>query len=85
MTKFANFFYSDLCRNVPETQTDACVCFLWQWRDKTVAQCDLNCSAHLWGELKQLLIKTKGKISYETMATQLGDIVSPNTISKWLK
>ena len=45
----------------------------------------MNRSAHLWGELKQLLIKTKGKISYETMATQLGDIVSPNTISSWLK
>ena len=62
--------------NLPQRERNAYV---------SIAQRNMNRSAHLWGELKQLLIKTKGKISYETMATQLGDIVSPNTISSWLK
>ena len=50
-----------------------------------LADRDMNCAMFLWDELKQLLLHTKGKISYRTMSTQLGSIVSPNTISKWLK
>ena len=50
-----------------------------------IAQRDFQRSRFLWTELKELLLKCKGKISYATMANQLGDIVSPNTIAKWLK
>ena len=50
-----------------------------------LAKRDLNRSEHLWDELKQLLLFTKGKISYRCMKEQLGGIVSQNTIRKWLK
>ena len=50
-----------------------------------IAARDRNRAMFLWDELKHLLIRTKGKISYRTMAAQLGNIVSPNTISNWLK
>ena len=50
-----------------------------------LAERDKRRAAFIWGELKALLLKSKGKISYVTMATQLGNIVSPNTISSWLK
>ena len=50
-----------------------------------LARRDFERSAFLWDELKQLLLKTKGKISYKTMSNQLGDIVCPNAIAKWLK
>ena len=62
--------------NLPRTEKDAYEC---------LAARDRRRAAFIWGELKQLLIKTKGKVSYRTMANQLGDIMSPNTISAWLQ
>ena len=50
-----------------------------------LAERDRSRAVHLWDELKDLLLKTKGKISYKTMRQQLGSIVSENTIRKWLK
>ena len=46
---------------------------------------DRRQSVFIWGKLKQLLIKTKGKISHANMSNQLGDIILPKTISAWLK
>ena len=39
----------------------------------------------LWDELKDFLVKTKGKVSYSTMATYLGNIVSTTTVRAILK
>ena len=50
-----------------------------------LAQRDYSRAEFLWDELKQLLLRTKGKISYECMRDQLDNIVSSNTIRKWLK
>ena len=49
-----------------------------------LAQRDLDRAEFLWEELKDLLLKTKGKISYKCMSDQLNNIVSPNTIRDWL-
>ena len=50
-----------------------------------LAQCDLVRARKLWDDLKDLLLKTKGKIPYSTMASHLGNIVSENTIMNVLK
>ena len=50
-----------------------------------LAETDLERSRHLKDELIELLRKTCGKISYQAIATELGDIVSPNTIRKFIK
>ena len=50
-----------------------------------IAERDRNRAVFLWDELKALLLRTKGKISYTTMATQLGNIVCLNTVRKWLQ
>ena len=50
-----------------------------------MAQCDLERAEFLWDELKDLLFKTKGKISYRCMSAQLGNIVSHNTVRLWIK
>lgn len=52
---------------------------------ETIADCDYQLSLHLWDELKQLLIKTKGKISYRSMSDQLDNIVSAEAIRTWLQ
>ena len=62
--------------NLPQSERDAY---------EIIAERDRNRARFLWDELKQLLLQTKGKISYSTMSAQLGGIVSANTISKWLK
>ena len=49
-----------------------------------LASRDLHRSEHLWDELKELLLKTKGKISYRQMENQTGGSVCYNTIRKWL-
>ena len=50
-----------------------------------MAQRDLERAEFLWDELKDLLFKTKGKISYRCMSAQLGNIVSHNTVRLWIK
>ena len=51
-----------------------------------IAERDFECSEFLWDELKELLLlKTKGKVSYKTLAVQMGGIASPNCICKWLQ
>ena len=45
---------------------------------------DLERSQHLWEELKNVLLKTKGKVSYISLANQLGNIVSHECIRRWL-
>ena len=52
---------------------------------KIIASRDLARSTHLWDELKTLLLRSKGKISYRTMENQLGGLVCANTIAAWLK
>jgi hypothetical protein len=39
----------------------------------------------LWNEVQELLLHTKGKISYSQMAAHLGGIVSAQSIMKLLK
>ena len=62
--------------NLPQDEKDAF---------ETLAERDLIRSRTLWDELKNLLLKTKGKIAYETMANELGSIVSGYTIRSYLK
>ena len=62
--------------NLPESEKEA---------HAILAQRHLERAEFLWDELKDLLFKTKGKIAYKTMATQLGNIVSTNTICKWVQ
>ena len=45
----------------------------------------LERSRHLKDELTNMLKKTKGKIAYEEIARQLGDIVSNEAIRKYLQ
>ena len=45
-----------------------------------ITKADLNCAPYLLEELVAFLLKTKGKISYDTMANQLGNIVCPGHI-----
>ena len=52
---------------------------------KIIAAKEHDRSQHLWEELKNFLLKVKGKISYDTMAAHLGHIVSKNTITNILK
>ena len=50
-----------------------------------IARRHFDRSQTLWDELKVLLLKTKGKIGYKTMADQLGEkIVSQHAIHTWL-
>ena len=49
-----------------------------------LAQRDLDRAKFLWDKLKELLLKTKGKISYKCMSKHLNNIVSTNTIRDWL-
>ena len=49
-----------------------------------LAQQNYDRAETLWEELKDVLLKTEGKISYKTMASQLGGIVSESTIYLFL-
>ena len=49
-----------------------------------IAERDLKRSEHLWDELKEILLKTKGKVSYATLSNHMKNIVCPNTIRNWL-
>ena len=51
---------------------------------KILADRDMRRSRHLWDEVKEVLLKTKGKISFSEIANQLGNIVCLNTIRKYL-
>ena len=50
-----------------------------------IAERECERAGHLWEELKELLLKTKGKVSYKTMANHLNNLVSENTIRCWLQ
>ena len=50
-----------------------------------LALADYERSKYLWSELEEFLIKAKGKVSYNTMASYLGNIVSVHTIIAILK
>ena len=63
-------------KNLPQNEKDALA---------VLAERDLLCLKTLWDELKQLLLNTHGKLSYQKIAKQLGNIVSPTTIKKYLK
>ena len=49
-----------------------------------ITQRELKRSEHPWDELKEILLKTKGKVSYATLSNHMKNIVSPNTIRSWL-
>ena len=51
---------------------------------KIIADADLERARHLKEELVEVLQKTKGMVSYETLQAQLGDIVSKETIRKFV-
>ena len=61
--------------NLPSTEKEAF---------QIIAERELQRSEHLWGELKEILKKTKGKVSYKTMSDQLNNLASPTTIRNWL-
>ena len=42
-------------------------------------------SQTLWDELKSVLLRSKGKIGYKTMANTIGNIVSVKPIRTYLK
>ena len=50
-----------------------------------LADADLERACHLKEELIDILQKTKGMVSYETLAAELGDIVSKESIRKFCK
>jgi len=50
-----------------------------------MAQRDLVRSRSLWGELCDILLKSKGKVSYEKLANHLSNIVDKTTIMRHLK
>ena len=50
-----------------------------------LAEQRLDRSRHLWEDLKDILIKTKGRISYREMESQLGNIVNHVSIMNFLK
>ena len=50
-----------------------------------MAQRDLVRSRSLWGELCDILLKSKGKVSYATLANHLSNIVDKTTIMRHLK
>lgn len=50
-----------------------------------LAAADLERSKYLWSELEEFLLKAKGKVSYKTMASYLGNIVCVHTIIAILK
>ena len=50
-----------------------------------LAQRDLHRSRYIWDELVEFLLKTKGKVPYQTMTTYLDNIVSTQTIMNFLK
>ena len=52
---------------------------------EVMAQRDLIRSRSLWGKLCDVLLKSKGKVSYRTLANHLGNIVSYSTIMRTLK
>ena len=74
--KFPEQMLKDEFETLPESELRAY---------EILAQRDYSRAEFLWDELKQLLLRTKGKISYKCMRDQLGSIVSENTIRKWLK
>ena len=51
---------------------------------RLMAERDLERSTCLWDEIKDVLKKTKGRITYKQIADHLGNIVSTNTIRKFL-
>ena len=52
---------------------------------KLQAERDLERSVHLKDELEALLLKSKGKLSYQEMANQLGNLISASTIRSYLQ
>ena len=50
-----------------------------------MAERDLERSTSLWDEIKDVLKKTKGRVTFKQIADHLGNIVSTNTIRKFLK
>lgn len=52
---------------------------------EVLAEQHLDRSRHIWEDLKDILIKAKGRISYREMEAQLGHIVSWVTIMNFLK
>ena len=52
---------------------------------QVLADRDLQRSEHLWEELKDVLVRSKGKISYERLSNYLGGIVGPSAIRNWLR
>jgi hypothetical protein len=50
-----------------------------------LADADLERARHLKEELVEVLQKTDGMVSYETLAAQLGDIVSKDCIRRYVK
>ena len=49
-----------------------------------MAERDLERSKSLWDEVKTILLRTKGKISFREIANYLNNIISPNTIREYL-
>ena len=52
---------------------------------KILAERDLERSRTLWDELKEFLLRSKGKVSFEVMAAHLNNIVSVNTIHRFVQ
>jgi hypothetical protein len=62
--------------NLPQDQKDVLA---------IMAEQNFQRSKTLLDELKVFLLRTKGKVTFECMAAHLGNIVSANTIQKFLK